>query len=62
MIDRRACRCPSCRARDARAFWRIAATLAPIREQPQTWVVWPETERLTARIAAYGYGQRGATP
>lgn len=55
--DRQACRCASCRARDAREFERIVAALTR-REPPQAFRVWPETESLAARVAAYTYGRR----
>jgi hypothetical protein len=66
MIDRNACRCASCRARDRRAFERIAAKLAaefnPCRETSQTSRVWEEAESLASRVAAYTYGRRTTTP
>lgn len=56
--DRQACRCASCRARDAREFERIVAGIR--REARQTFrvVEWRETTDLTARVAAYTYGRR----
>jgi hypothetical protein len=61
MIDRQACRCPACRARDGRAFERVVAGLTPTRAAADMSFLWPETESLAARVAAYTYGERRPT-
>lgn len=59
LIDRDACRCRSCRARDRAEFERIVSAFATIREAANLWVVWPETDAIVERIDAYTFDTKG---